>query len=33
MASTKIMAKKEIYRVKSVHDNGSVLLQGKCGVT
>jgi len=34
MASTiQIMAKKEIYRVKSVHDNGSVLLQGKCGVT
>ena len=34
MASTiQILAKKEIYRVKSVHDNGSVLLQGKCGVT
>jgi hypothetical protein len=34
MASTiQIMAKKEIYLVKSVHDNGSVLLQGKCGVT
>ena len=26
-----IMAKKEMqYRVKSVHNNGSVLLQGKC---
>jgi len=35
MASTiQITAKKEIHRVKSVHDNGSVLLQGKkCGVT
>jgi hypothetical protein len=34
MASTiQIMAKKKIYPVKSVHDNGSVLLQGKCGVS
>ena len=27
------MAKKEIYRVESVHDSGSVLLHGECGVT
>jgi len=27
------MTKKGIYRVKSLHDNGSVLLQGKFGVT
>ena len=28
-----IVAKKEIYRVKQVHDSGAIQLQGKCGVT
>jgi hypothetical protein len=32
-STIQIMAKKEDYRVKSVHDNSSVLLQGKYGVT
>jgi hypothetical protein len=32
-SSLQIVAKKEVYRVKLVKENGAVQLQGKCGVT
>ena len=32
-STLQIVAKKEIYRVKQVHDSGAIQLQGKCGVT
>lgn len=32
-STLQIAAKKEIYRVKMVKDNGAIQLQGKCGIT
>ena len=32
-STLQIPAKKEIYRVKAVHPNGAIQLQGRCGVT